>query len=65
MSHRRLVSSALPVGALLASLLPAAAGAQLAPVGPTVTIDGNKASVTWRRAASPSTSPSPSSRWWA
>jgi len=46
MSHRRLVAAALPVTALLASLLPAAAGAQLAPVGPTVTIDGNKASVT-------------------
>lgn len=46
MSHRRLVAAALPVAALLASLLPAAAGAQLAAVGPTVTIDGNKAAVT-------------------
>src|SRR6185369_12584881 len=48
MSHRRLVAAALPVFALLGILLPSAAGAQLAPpsAGPTVTIDGNKASVT-------------------
>jgi len=51
MSHRRLVAAALPFAALLSILLPSTAGAQLAPVsagsaGPTVTIDGNKASVT-------------------
>ena len=47
MSHRRPVLAALSVAALLAALLPAAALALPgAPAGPTVTIDGNQASVT-------------------
>ena len=47
MSHRRPVLAALSVAALFAlALLPAAAGAQLLPAGPKVTIDGNRATVT-------------------
>ncbi len=47
MSHRRPVLAALSVAALLAlALLPTAAGAQLLPAGPKVTIDGNRATVT-------------------
>ncbi|HEV8238030.1 MAG TPA: DUF6689 family protein [Thermoanaerobaculia bacterium] len=46
MTHRRLVCAALAAAALLIVLLPGAASAQLPPTGPTVTIDGNKASVT-------------------
>ncbi|HXT23042.1 MAG TPA: DUF6689 family protein [Thermoanaerobaculia bacterium] len=47
MSHRRPILAALSAAALLVVLLPGAAGALPAgPTGPTVTIDGNKASVT-------------------